>query len=195
MVMPRRHPLPLLARIRGMVWPHSGWRRAGSYILHRLHRLPGTPHGIAAGLASGIGISFMPLIGLHLLGAFALSWLLRGNYLAAAIGSLIGNPWTLPFMLATDYRLGCYLLGQPAVRLDWFADLSWSGLLDNLWLVFWPMLVGGAPLAIISGLGSYLLLVPLVARIQQRRRRRIAARIKAVLDIKAGDEKIAPPAR
>lgn len=187
MVMARRHPRPLLIRMRGWIWPHIGWRRAGRYMLKRLHRLPGTPHSIAAGLASGIAVSFAPLIGLHLLGALALCWLVRGNYLAGAIGSLVGNPWTLPFMFATDYRLGSYLLGRPSLGLHLLAELSWSRLLDDLWLVLWPMLVGALPLAVLCGLASYAVLLPLVARIQERRRQRIARGVEAALAAKDGN--------
>ncbi len=171
MVMPRRRPLPWPDRIRGWLWPRSGWRRAGSYLVKRIHRLPGSPHSIAAGLACGVAVSFLPLIGLHLLGALALAWLLRGSLLAAAIGSLVGNPWTLPLMLASDYRLGTFMLGWPQLRL---AGLSWEGVAEDFWLVFWPMLVGAVPLAVLTGLASYAVLRPLIGRVQERRRRRIA---------------------
>ena len=177
--MARRTRLPLLTRIRGWLWPHIGWRRAGRYVLHRLHRLPGTPHSIAIGLAIGIGISFVPLIGLHLVGALALCWLLRGNYLAAVIGSLLGNPWTLPFMFAIDYHIGRTLLGIPVIDLDALADLSLHALFDDLWLLLWPMLVGALPLALVGGLASYAVAVRLVARIQERRRQRIATGVAA----------------
>jgi hypothetical protein len=192
MVMARRHPLPLLVRVRGWIWPHIGWRRAGRYVMRRLHRLPGTPHSIAAGAASGIAISFIPLIGFHLLGAFALCWLFRGNYLAGVIGSLVGNPWTLPFLFASDYRLGSYLLGRPSFGLHLLAELSWSRLVDELWLIFWPMLIGAFPLAIVSGLASYFVLVPLVARVQERRRQRIARGVEAALAAKARNRMAAP---
>ncbi len=172
--MARRTQPPLLARIRGWVWPHIGWRRAGRYIMYRLHRLPGTPHSIAIGLAIGVAISFLPLIGLHLAGALALCWLLRGNYLAAAIGSLVGNPWTLPFMFAVDYHIGRTLLGIPAINLDALAELSLQALYDDLWLLLWPMLVGALPLALAGGIASYAIAVRLVARVQERRRQRIA---------------------
>jgi uncharacterized protein (DUF2062 family) len=176
MVLARRQPPSLPVRIRGWLWPHIGWRRAGRYLLHRLHRLPGTPHSIAAGLGAGIAMAFLPLIGLHTVGALALCWMVRGNYLAAVIGSLIGNPWTLPFMLASAYRLGCYLLGVPVLGLDSLAEPSWRAIRHDLWLVFWPMLVGAIPLGVAGGLASYAVLLPLVARLQQHRRQRIGRR-------------------
>ena len=178
MVMARRQPLPFLARLRNLVWPQSGWRRAGRYLMMRLHRLPGTPHSIAMGLACGIAVSFLPLVGFHVVGALAITWLCRGNYLAAAIGTLAGNPWTLPLMFAGDYRLGSFIMGTPA--LDLHAG-SLHSALDGLWHLFWPTIICSLPLAILSGVGSYFLFRPLIARVQQRRRRRIARRDAAVL--------------
>lgn len=178
MVMARRRALPLLARLRSLVWPQSGWRRAGRYLMMRLHRLPGTPHSIALGLACGVAVSFLPLVGFHVVGALALSWLCRGNLLAAAIGTLAGNPWTLPLMFAGDYRLGSFVMGTPA--LDLHAG-SLHSVLGGLWHLFWPTMVGSLPLAMLSGIGSYFLFRPLIARVQQRRRRRIARRNVAVL--------------
>src|SRR5918994_7101736 len=98
-----RHPIPLWRRLRGWLWPHIGWRRLGTYLVKRLTRLPGTPHSIAAGFACGTAISFTPFIGLHTLLSVLLSFLLRGNYLAAVVGTLVGNPWTFPVIWLMSY--------------------------------------------------------------------------------------------
>ena len=75
----RRHPIPLWQRLSRWLWPHIGWRRAGTYVWHRLTRLSGTPHSIAAGFACGTAISFTPFVGFHLLGGALLAFLVRGN--------------------------------------------------------------------------------------------------------------------
>ena len=111
----RRQPIPFLRPLRGWLWPHIGWRRR-HYLVKRLTRLPGTPHSIAAGFACGVAISFTPFIGLHtLLSAACCALLVRGNYLAAVVGTLVGNPWTFPFIWLVSYQLGHALLGGPAV--------------------------------------------------------------------------------
>ncbi|MFO1068627.1 MAG: DUF2062 domain-containing protein [Geminicoccaceae bacterium] len=174
----RRRP-PLLQRVRGWLWPHIGWSRAGRYLLMRLQRLPGTPHGIAAGLAAGIAVSFTPLLGLHFLLAFGVAWLAGGNMLAAALGTIVGNPWTFPLIFAAGYELGCRILGMTPSAMALLADLSWDTLIDNAWALFWPMLVGSLPLALFVGLASYLLLVRVVAAFQERRRQRREAALAA----------------
>ena len=113
MILGRRLPQSIGQRLRGWLWPQNGWRRAGRYLLWRIRRMPGTPHAVAAGFAAGAAMSMTPFLGGHLLLAFGLAYLTGGNLLAAALGTLVGNPWVLPLILAIAYRLGCLALGQP----------------------------------------------------------------------------------
>ena len=142
----------------------------GRYVVKRATRLSGTPHSIAAGFACGVAISFTPFIGLHLIGAFLLSLLVRGNYLAAAAGTLVGNPWTLPFIWVAIYELGSVLLGTPAAQPVEHWDLA--TFIVKVEGVFWPMVVGGLPLALIAGLATYFPLMRMVAACQESRRAR-----------------------
>lgn len=112
MVFRRRRPPPLQERLREAILPRRGWRRGLEYIAHRLRRLPDTPHRIALGFACGVMISFTPFFGLHLLGGMAIAWLVGGNMLAAAIGQVVGNPFTLPFIAWISMSFGRRLLGN-----------------------------------------------------------------------------------
>ena len=49
---------------------------------------------------------------MHTLLSVLLSFLLRGNYLAAVVGTLVGNPWTFPVIWVMTYQLGHFLLGS-----------------------------------------------------------------------------------
>ena len=35
---------------------------------------------------------------------------MRGNLIAATVGTIIGNPWTFPIIFYIDFKLGSYLL-------------------------------------------------------------------------------------
>jgi uncharacterized protein (DUF2062 family) len=142
----------------------------GSYLVKRATRLSGTPHSIAAGAACGVAISFTPFIGFHLLGSFLLCLLVRGNYLAAAAGTLVGNPWTFPFIWVAIYQLGHALLGTRAAQMVEHWDLA--TFFVKVEAVFWPMVVGGLPLALIAGLATYFPLVRMIAAYQEARARR-----------------------
>ena len=172
MILGRRDRPGLLQHLRGWLWPRAGWRRAGRYLLTRVRRLPGTPHAIAAGLATGVAVALTPFLGLHLVLALGLAYLVGGNPLAAALGTLASNPWTLPLIWTATYRLGCLLLGRPPRGLHLLADLHPTVLLGEVGLLLWPMTVGAVPLAAAAWVSTYLLASRAVAAVREERRRR-----------------------
>ncbi len=170
-----RHKPTLLANLRSWVWPRSGWRRAGLYVWHRLARLPGTPHSIAAGFASGVAISFTPFLGLHILMACAIVYLVRGNYLAAVIGTVVGNPWTFPLFFALTGTIGTAIIGGDAVAeipvWDWDAIfMSPVDYFSKFLPVVFPLIVGGVPVATAVWFLVYLVFKELVTRYRARRK-------------------------
>ena len=172
-----RHKPTFLANLRSWVWPKSGWRRAGLYVWHRLARLPGTPHSIAAGFAAGAAVSFTPFLGLHIIMACCIVYLTRGNYLAAVIGTVVGNPWTFPLFFALTGAVGTLIIGGDAIAeipvWDWDAILA--GPIDyfsKFLPVVFPLIVGGIPVAVIVWFLTYLVFKELVTRYRARRKPR-----------------------
>ena len=149
----------------------------GTYLVKRVTRLSGTPHNIAVGVACGVAISFTPFIGFHLLGAFLLCLLVRGNYVAAAAGTLVGNPWTFPFIWVVIYKLGSWLLGTRVAQLESVQHWDLATFFAEVEAVFWPMVVGGVPLALVAGLLTYFPLVRIIAAYQEARQRRRQSRL------------------
>lgn len=180
MLFRRRNKPGLSARLSALVRPSGGWRRGLRYLWYRIARLQGSPQRIAVGFACGAAVSMMPLVGLHFLLGALFAWSLRGNLLASALGTLIGNPWTFPLIWLASYQVGGGLLGWPAA--DGAADLAEAGAagplpaaqaLDGLWqalltldgaalgrqvLPVWgPMMLGALPMAAVAWGLSYLL--------------------------------------
>ena len=87
--------------------------RSGQYVTKRILRLTATPHAVAAGVAAGAFTSFTPFMGLHFLLAAVLAWMVRGNLLAPALGTFVGNPLTFPFGHPRSQQSG-----HPTVRLQ-----------------------------------------------------------------------------
>jgi len=172
----RRNPLPIHKKAGEFVWPSGGWRRSGTYVAHRLRRLPGTPYRIAAGFASGAAISFTPFIGLHFVLAAGLAVLVRGNVIAAAIGTVVGNPWTFPFIWLWVYSLGSWILGSHGLT-ELPKDLSFQHIFENPMEVLLPMTVGGIPTAVAAWFAFFWPLQRTVAEYQKARRRRLRKRL------------------
>lgn len=172
----RRTPLPLIHRAREFVWPRAGWRRTALYLAHRIGRVPGTPYRIAAGFACGAAVSFTPFMGFHFILAALLALLIRGNVIASAFGTAVGNFWTFPFIWIWTYNLGRWLLGDFGGN-GLPVHLSIHYLIDNFWDVFWPMTVGGVPTGVVVWFAFFWPGCALVQQYQSRRRRRLRRKV------------------
>lgn len=183
----RRNKSKLFYKVRDFFWPSLGWKRSTQYLFHRIGRLPGTPYSTAAGFACGAAISFTPFVGLHILMASLIAWIVRANIMAAVIGTAVGNPWTFPFIWAFTFNLGVWLgaagSSVNASELDFqrlFStsleaiityDLSY--LFETAWPVLWPMFIGGVPTFFIVWIIFYFPLRPLIKRYQSKRQKRV----------------------
>lgn len=113
---------------------------------YKLFRLKDPPESISIGLAWGAAVSFTPLLGLHIIICFIGTILMRGNLLAATAGTVIGNPWTFPFIFYICYRLG--ILFYPGTSVDF--ELKVSYFTDNFTNLFIPTLIGSIPISILT---------------------------------------------
>ena len=139
-----------LAGVRQWVWPSMGWKRFIRYQFIRLSRMTGGRKSIARGFASGAAVSFTPFIGLHFVFAGLLAKAVRGNIVAAMVGTAVGNPWTFPFIWSACYRLGIWALdGKNHHERSFDNELSLTVLLSNPLEVFFPMFIGSIPLMLI----------------------------------------------
>ncbi|SDF80210.1 hypothetical protein SAMN05216241_102400 [Limimonas halophila] len=177
MLFSRRHRVSPLRRAREFVWPRSGVRRAGTYLAHRVRRLPGTPYSIAAGLACGAAVSFTPFMGLHFLLGALLALAMRGNIVASAIGTATGNPWTFPLIWSWIYTFGNFLLGASATR-HLPAELTLSFVFERPLHVLYPMVVGSVPSAVTAWIVVFAPCYVAIARYRAHRRNRLRKRAR-----------------
>lgn len=196
----RRNSKGIVRTLVELVMPRGGWRRATSYVMHRLRRLPDSPHRICIGIAAGAFVSFLPLYGLHFLSAALVAWVLRGNIMAALLGTFFGNPLTFPIMAVTAMELGSWLLGNPGgaafsqvmsaighatAELShniWTfvsgEDVHWGELQSFFWLVFLPYSLGGFLIGLPCSVAIYLIFLPLVRAYQKRRTEKMRERFE-----------------
>lgn len=176
MLFQRRHRPTRIERLRVAVWPRNSWGRSTRYFFKRVLRLTATPHAIAVGFAAGAFASCTPLVGFHFLTGFALAYVVRGNLIASALGTAIGNPLTFPFIWASTFKIGQWILHGRAPQTDpqQVQQRLQEGLfeksLDSLWPMLKPMFIGAVPLGIFVATVSYVIVYKSVEVYQRRRR-------------------------
>ena len=189
MLFRRRKRLAVGERIRIFFVPRRNYGRSFKYYGKRVLRLTGSPHSIAAGVAAGVAASFTPLLGFHFVLSFLAAFLLRGNMIAAAIGTVIGNPLTFPFIWVADFKLGTFIQSiwregpprpLPPNFVQSVAETGWEAI-EPLLL---PMMIGAIPLSILVGLTVYALTRSAVGMYQEGRRKKLAE--------KRGEQRDAP---
>ncbi len=199
MVFKRRDKLSWGRWFAEALYPRSGWKRAAKYVWHRIRRLPDTPHKIARGVGAGVVISFTPFFGLHFVLAASLAMLIRGNIIAAVLGTFFGNPLTFPVIAAVSLGLGHMILGVPqgpeshAALLPLFGQATadfwfnftalfssntadWTALRSFAFRVILPYFVGGLGPGIISGVTIYYLSLPVISVYKRGRKLRLLKR-------------------
>jgi uncharacterized protein (DUF2062 family) len=197
-------------------YPRGGWRRAASYVMHRLRRLPDAPHRIARGIAAGTFISFTPLFGFHFMGAALIALLLRGNVIASLMGTFFGNPISFPFIAAASLETGRWLLGIPsegmllpdvltafgqatlqlwhnAEALFGPQEMHWDSLARFYRRIFLPYLLGSLIPGTIAAVAMHYISLPLINAYQTLRRKKLHARLeRRILERRAKSDRAGP---
>ncbi|MGK7929844.1 MAG: DUF2062 domain-containing protein [Microcystaceae cyanobacterium] len=148
--------------------PQPAWKRQLRYLYLRFVRMKEHPHVIARGLAVGVFAGCFPLFGLQTIIGVALAFLVRGNKLAAAVGTWISNPLTYVPLFAFNYKIGRWILGeyshvggQAKFSQNWD---SWSEMtsLGTDFLVI--LFVGCAVVGAVASIIAYVLCLRLLNR-------------------------------
>lgn len=166
-------------RLREFFWPRKGVTRPARCLAKRILRLSASPHAVAAGVAAGTFSAFTPLLGFHIILALALSYLIAGNLLAAALATTIANPLTIPLIALATFRSGEVLLGIRSTEAITAAELFHRMehlQLAELWQpVLKPMLIGAGFLGGLTAFLAYAATQLAVRSFKARRRARLAA--------------------
>ena len=192
----RRDPLPIHRKAIASLWPEMGWRRSTRYLMFRIGRLPGTGYAIAGGIAWGAAMSFTPFIGLHILLSALGAWLSRCSIVAAVIGTVVGNPWTFPFIWIWLYKSGVAMgfgqTGVDAEAMDFTALFGaiteamlrgdWAFIADTAMPVLMPMMAAAIPTSVIVWVTFFLLLKPVIERYKIAAYKRRQARAAELVD-------------
>lgn len=191
MVFKRRDPLSWGAWLREMVYPKGGLKRATRYVMHRMRRLPDSPHRVARGVFAGSLIGFLPLPGLQFVAAWIAARIANGNLLAALLATFNTNPFTTPFFAVLAMTLGHWIMGiDKPLNAEYigmaFADAGhdlwynfmalfgpetarWGGLVKFWHEIYVPYFIGALLPGFVLSVICYYITIPLVSAYQKAR--------------------------
>ena len=185
MIFKRRDKRSILKKIRDFAIPKKGWFRVFEYFVHRIRRIPDTAHKISLGLVCGIFASFLPAFGFHFFISGFLAYLLKGNILAALLGTFFGNPISFPIIAGVSINLGQYILGRNSTDLQslsfsWVSfkaslslqNINWYFFREFLDDIVFPYLLGGVIIGLATSITCYFVLKPLIRAYQLNRRKK-----------------------
>ncbi|MBC2884795.1 DUF2062 domain-containing protein [Ochrobactrum sp. CM-21-5] len=182
MLFQRRNPPTRRERLKLLVWPRRSFSRSFRYGGKRILRITASPHAVAAGLAVGVFSAFTPFFGFHLIIAIVLAYFLAGNIAAAALGTTLANPLTLPFIWGSTFELGRLVLSggmdsAPPVHLGRALETM---RFDEIWTpLLKPMLFGSTILGAAFAVIVYFVTRYAVSAFRRRRLERLAEKHRA----------------
>lgn len=171
----RREKQKWTTKIRNFLWPKLGVFRLMQYNSLRVGRIADTPYRIAAGLACGVFVSFTPFIGFHVILAIVIAYIIRANMFASVVGTIVGNPWTFPFIWAVIYNVGARFQGHDQVSkfsemID--GDKLLTHPVDALEPVLFPMIHGGILVGLPVAWVSYFIFKYFIISYREKRKSR-----------------------
>ena len=143
----------------------KSWLQKIKNFAKRLLWIQDSPQKIALGLAIGVFWGIMPTFGFAILFSLPTALLLKGNRLAAILGTFIANPLTIPFFYPFGYKIGQLILKTTPLPFSW--DLF---KLESLLNLSKSLLVGNFLLAIGLALLTYFLVLQIIIRYRAHHR-------------------------
>ena len=148
------------------------------FVKFRLLHVDDSPQQMARGVAAGLFVAYLPLLGLHIPLAFILAQLIRANKALAVVAVWISNPLTFVLIYFPSYRLGRMIVAffhqKPQLELNHIQEMlnqtfSPSYMIVNLFtLDYWKqaaavftkigleMCIGGIVLGLVAaGIGYW----------------------------------------
>ena len=99
-------------------------RRIRRFVVFGVLHADDPPHRLALGVAIGIFVTFTPTVGIQMVLAVFLSWLLSANKAVGVPIVWLSNPATLAPIFYPCYVIGRSLLGRDPIGSEWWNALA-----------------------------------------------------------------------
>ena len=141
----------------------KSWLQKIKNFAKRLLWIQDSPQKIALGLAIGVFWGIMPTFGFAILFSLPSALLLKGNRLAAILGTFVANPLTVPFIYPFGYKIGQLILKTTPLPFSWELFR-----LESLLSLSKSLLTGSIFLAIGLAILTYFLVLQIIVRYRAR---------------------------
>ena len=167
MLFKRRKPLSLFEKLSRIFRPHKGYSRVIKYLKKRFYRMTESNYSMAMGFTCGAMLSFTPFVGFHFILAGFIAYSINASILMAAIGTLIGNPWTFPFMWWASLKLGKWVLRYTALdNLEQASEIQ--TIVADIYTIIIPWIVGSFLITFILGPPTFFLMYWSIKTLRKR---------------------------
>jgi uncharacterized protein (DUF2062 family) len=123
-------------------WTQSKLNKIKEFIHHHLFVLQTTPHQLALGMAIGIFVGFLPIMGAQTAVSVPIAMLFRASKITAAIGVWISNPVTFIPFYYFNFEAGKWILGMHNIKFTLNSHITFWQLLHLGKEILYPLWVG-----------------------------------------------------
>ncbi|MBT5573991.1 DUF2062 domain-containing protein [Alphaproteobacteria bacterium] len=155
MLFKRRNALPFLDKLLNLVRPRKGYMRAIEYLKKRFYRMTESNYSMAMGFTCGAILSFTPFVGFHFIIAGFIAYLINASIFMAALGTLVGNPWTFPLMWWGSLKIGNLALSNLGYSI-FTNNVEVNNIFSDIYSIMIPWIVGSFIISLILGPLIYL---------------------------------------
>lgn len=158
---------------------YVAFRQFRRFLVLRVLHADDPPRRLALGAAAGLCVAFTPTVGVQMVAAAALAWVMRGNKAVAVAMVWITNPLTIVPIYYPCYWLGAHLTGYEMVHISWWEELvdpptaGWWDTVAYMWGHFMevavPLWVGCVFVALILATVGYFVTYHVVCAYRMRR--------------------------
>lgn len=161
------------------------WNRIGRTLRYgylRIVRIKAPAESIALGMAMGVFAGALPFLSFQMIIAVSLAFLVRGNVIAAALGTWWTNPFNWPIVFPLLFLLGSQFVSANVSPLDIheLIHMPFTELLCQGWQWLLVTTLGGVIVGIPMAVGVYFMTLRMVRlyhdRRAERRRRKLQER-------------------
>lgn len=177
MLFKRRKPLSVFNRLLQFIRPKTGYSRALGYLKKRFYRMTESHYSMAMGFTCGAMLSFTPFVGFHFIIAGFVAYLINASIFMAALGTLVGNPWTFPLMWWSSLKVGNWALGyvQPT-NLDITVEMN--SIVSDIYSIMIPWIVGSFLISLVFGPPIYFIMYWSMKKLRERFRKKHNQKMK-----------------